>query len=128
MIHFKTYLKKLDWCIECFITIDYSSTHLILEKLRKLGCSKNILNKAHNILFEQINSGFAYSNSDLRKSIMVINLSTSMDEFINTFNHEKNHIEMHICKADNIDPYSEEAAELSGQMAELLFTSMLHNF
>ena len=45
---------------------------------------------------------------------MIINMSTSMDEFINTYNHEKNHIEMHICEAYNIDPFSEEAADLSG--------------
>jgi hypothetical protein len=48
---------------------------------------------------------------------MVINMSTSMDEFVNTYNHEKNHIEMHICDELNIDPYSEEAADLSGYLA-----------
>jgi hypothetical protein len=40
-----------------------------------------------------------------------------MEEFINTYNHEKNHVEMHICEKLDIDPYSEEAAYLSGDLA-----------
>lgn len=128
MIHYNIYLNRFNWCIKCFITTDYNDLHIILEELRQLDCSKKVLNKAHRILFEQINSGFAYSNLDYRESIMVINLSTSMDEFINTYNHEKNHIEMHICQADNIDPYSEEAAELSGELAEGLYLSMINKF
>jgi hypothetical protein len=48
---------------------------------------------------------------------MVINKSTSMEEFVNTYNHEKNHIEMHICEELGIDPYGEVAADLSGCLA-----------
>lgn len=59
---------------------------------------------------------------------MVINMATSMEEFINTYNHEKNHIEMHICEEFNIDPFSEEASDLSGYVAQTLYLAMLHNF
>ena len=56
---------------------------------------------------------------------MIINKSTSMEEFVNTYNHEKNHLEMHICDEFKINPHSEEAAELSGNLAKCLFSSLL---
>lgn len=127
MIHFKVHLDKLDWCIECFVTTDDSQFDEIMCKLEKLGCSEKIMKKACQILSEQIDSGFAYSNSKLHKSLMIINMSTSMDEFVNTYNHEKNHIEMHICEELNIDPYSEEAADLSGYLAQAFYFAMLNS-
>lgn len=42
--------------------------------------------------------------------------------------HEKNHVEMHICKEFGIDPYSEKAAYLSGQLAKKLFKAQLRNW
>ena len=52
-------------------------------------------------------------------------LEAPVEEFIDTYNHEKNHVEMHMCKEFGIDPYSEEAAYLSGQLAKKLFRVML---
>jgi hypothetical protein len=75
------------------------------------------MHKSFRLLTEGINSGFTYTNNDLQKSILVINASSSADEYINTFAHEKNHIEMHICDFYKIDPVSEEAACLSGELA-----------
>ena len=59
------------------------------------------------------------------KYIIVINKPTTLEEFINVYNHEKNHLEMHICDEFNINPHSEEAAELSGNLAKCLFGSLL---
>lgn len=42
--------------------------------------------------------------------------------------HGKNHVEMHICKEFGIDPYSEKAAYLSGQLAKKLFKAQLRNW
>ena len=127
MMHFKTYLDKFDWNIECYVTTDSLEINKIMCRLKQLGCSDKIMVKAYKILEDQINSGFAYSNSKLKSSLMIINMSTSMDEFINTYNHEKNHVEMHICEAFNIDPFSEEAADLSGQIAQYFYFAMIHN-
>lgn len=125
MIHFKTHISKIDWCIECFITTDNSQLEEIIFKLENIGCSKHTTKRARQILSEQYDSGFTYSNLNERKSIMVINKSTSMEEFVNTYNHEKNHIEMHICEALGFDPYGEVAADLSGCLAQRLFNTML---
>lgn len=127
MMHFNAYLSKWDWDIECFVTSDDLQLNKIMCKLGDIGCSDALLVKAYDIMSEQYNSGFAYSSPKYRKSIMVINMATSMEEFVNTYNHEKNHIEMHICDSLEIDPYSEEAADLSGELAEILFISLINN-
>lgn len=128
MIYFKVFLKRYNWQIECFITEDSNFLGDIICKLNALDCSDIILEKAQRILYEQYNSGFAYSNPKQRKSIMVINMPISMDEFVNTYNHEKNHIEMHICEEFNIDPYSEEASDLSGYLAQSFYFAMLDSY
>lgn len=56
---------------------------------------------------------------------MVIHKASSIGEFINTFEHEKNHLEMHICEALDINPYSEEAAHMSGDLAQLILEEAL---
>lgn len=128
MIYFEVFLKRYNWIIECFITKDNTHTLDIIYRLDKLNCNDFILEKAQNILYNQQDSGFAYSNTKFHHSIMVINMSTSMDEFVNTYNHEKNHIEMHICEEFNIDPYSEEAADLSGYLAQAFYFAMLNSY
>lgn len=128
MMHFEVYLDKIDWGIECYVTTDTLQINKIMCRLRQLECSNQIMVRAYTILEDQENSGFAYSNPKMRKSLMIINMSTSMDEFINTYNHEKNHIEMHICDTLNIDPFSEEASDLSGYIAQSFYFAMVNNY
>lgn len=128
MMHFEVYLDKIDWSIECYVTTDTLQINKIMCRLRQLECSDQIMVRAYTILEDQENSGFAYSNPKMRKSLMIINMSTSMDEFINTYNHEKNHIEMHICDTLNIDPFSEEASDLSGYIAQSFYFAMVNNY
>ena len=128
MMHFEVYLDKIDWGIECYVTTDTLQINKIMCRLRQLECSDQIMVRAYTILEDQENSGFAYSNPKMRKSLMIINMSTSMDEFINTYNHEKNHIQMHICDTLNIDPFSEEASDLSGYIAQSFYFAMVNNY
>ena len=128
MIHYEIYFDKYDWSIEVFIVLSHPQIDRILRSVKSAGCSEKVLDLAENNLHEEFNSGFTYSNTEFRKSIMVVNKSSSMVEFINTYNHEKNHVEMHICEELGIDPYSEEAAYLSGDMAQQLFLPAVCNF
>ena len=63
----------------------------------------------------------------IKCSIVVIHKASSIGEFINTFEHEKNHLEMHICEALDINPYSEEAAHMSGDLAQLILEEALYS-
>lgn len=88
----------------------------------------DVLHRAASRIEDYENSGFTFTNQEEHKSIIVINRPDSAEEFIDTYNHEKNHVEMHICKEFGIDPYSEKAAYLSGQLAKKLFKAQLRNW
>lgn len=125
MMRFRVLFGKYNWDIEVCIVVDTPNVRYILDKLENLGCPNDILHKATSRLVDYEDSGFTYTSQEQHKSIMVINKPSSVEEFIDTYNHEKNHVEMHMCKEFGIDPYSEEAAYLSGQLAKKLFRVML---
>lgn len=128
MIHYEVYFDKYRWSVEVFIILSQPDIEEIMSAVERAGGSEKVLKSAYANLMEDFDSGFTYSNPKYRKSIMVVNRSSSMKEFINTYNHEKNHVEMHICEELGIDPYSEEAAYLSGNMAQQLFLPAVCSF
>lgn len=128
MIHYEVYFDKYRWSVEVFIILSRPDIAEIMSAVKRAGGSREVIESAHANLMEDFNSGFTYSSPKYRKSIMVVNRSSSMEQFINTYNHEKNHVEMHICEELGIDPYSEEAAYLSGNMAQQLFLPAVCSF
>ncbi len=128
MIHFDIIFEKYDWMVEVYIILEHANNERILNSLDCMKCPEKIKEQAEENLHSGVNSGFTYTNPKIRKSLMVVNRSSSMYEFINTYNHEKNHVEMHICEELGVDPYSEEAAYLSGELASQLFLPALCSF
>lgn len=87
-----------------------------------IGCSWSELVKAENLLrSNQYNIGITYSNFKHKCSIVVIGLTTSAEEFQNTFDHEKGHLAMHISSALKIKPYGEEYQYLTGEIGQSMF-------
>lgn len=121
MIHYTINFENYDWAVEVYIVLKGQTPSKVYKSLADLKCPEDVMYKAYENMNAGADTGFTYTNNKMRKSLMVINESSSMYEFINTYNHEKNHIEMHICKELNIDPHSEKAAELSGELAQQLF-------
>lgn len=111
-------VRKYDWDVVIYYAVDEEQKSEIIECLDNLGGDKKTLESIKsNLERAAIDSGFAYSNYKQHKSILVVHKASSVGEFINTFEHEKNHLEMHICEALDINPYSEEAAHFSGDLA-----------
>lgn len=128
MIHFKIFFDEYKWTIEVFIGATEHDIDIIEARLKTMGCSEHCVNKAIDNTLYNKNSGFTYTNLYDRYSVMSLNCGTSMDQFINTYHHEKNHIEMHIVQYYGIDPMSEEASQLSGDLAQRLFVPMMCSF
>lgn len=128
MIHYTIIFEKYDWEVEVIITLYNNDPRKIYKSLADMHCPEDVMYKVYENLNSGLDSGFTYTNPKIRKSLMVINNHSSMYEFINTYNHEKNHVEMHICEELGIDPHSEEAAYLSGELAQQLFLPAVCNF
>ena len=121
MIHYNIYFKPYDWEVEVYVVLNNCAINKIMDSLR--DCPPSEIQQAFLNITTRIDSGFVKTFD--RRSVVVINRPTTLEEFINVFNHEKNHLEMHICDEFKINPHSEEAAELSGNLAKCLFSSLL---
>lgn len=121
MIHYNIYFQPYDWEVEVYVILKDCYINEIIDSLR--NCPESEIQKAFINLTTRMNSGFVKTFD--KRSIVVINKPITLEEFVNVYNHEKNHLEMHICEAYNIDPHSEEAAELSGNLAKCLFSSLI---
>ena len=121
MIHYNIYFRPYDWEVEVYVILKDCYINKIIDSLN--GSSESEIQQAFLNITTRVNSGFVKTFD--KRSVVVINKPTTLEEFVNVYNHEKNHLEMHICEAYNIDPHSEEAAELSGNLAKCLFSSLV---
>lgn len=121
MIHYNIYFEPYNWDVEMYVILNTCDINKIINSLK--DCPNSEIQSAFLNLTTKVNSGFIKTFD--KRSIIVINKPTTLEEFVNVYNHEKNHLEMHICDEYSINPYSEEAALLSGKLAKCLFHSLV---
>ena len=121
MIHYNIHFTPYNWDVEVYVILNTCYINMILDELK--DCPSSEIQSAFLNLTTKVNSGFTKTFD--KRSIIVINKPTTLEDFVNVYNHEKNHLEMHICDEYDIDPYSEEAALLSGKLAKCLFHSLV---
>lgn len=119
MIHYISKLLEYNWTIEVFILLNTKDINNIKGYIVKYPYYKQMINRLTNYR----NSGFSYTIDN--RSILVIGLQDSLVDFIETFTHEKNHIETNIGDYYKIQYDSEEFSILSGQLAKNLFKDLL---
>lgn len=120
-------LLNYNWSIDIYYSVNNDEIQDIITELKEYNCNKSTLESITNNLNNKcLDTGFAYSSYNDNKSIIVIHKASSIGEFINTFEHEKNHLLMHICEALDINPYSEEAAHLNGDLSQQILEEALY--
>lgn len=116
------YIKGYDWHVKVYYAVTTYWADNIMRELQSIGCQGNSLRKAYmSLVSGHLNTGITYSNTRRRESVMVIALTSSPEEFQNSFDHEKGHLCRHISEAFGIDPYSEEEQYLSGEIGQRMF-------
>lgn len=116
------YLPKYDWQIRVYYaTTEYFISNVLID-LIDIDCPEDIYFKFKALMeSKEPNVGFTYTNDILKCSILFIGITTSADEFQSTYDHEKGHLAMHICLAENINPFSEEYQYLCGKVGKEMF-------
>lgn len=115
-------LPKAEWHVKVYYSVTCYYICEILHELRKIECSEETISQAYRQLYyNEINSGFTYSNCETRQSVMVIAHTSSAEEFANSFDHEKNHLKRHIAQTLKIDPYGEDESYLSGDINAAMY-------
>ena len=115
-------IPKYNWKVYVYYHIDCYYIDDIIKKLEDIGCSDIHLRDVYESLNNcELNTGFTYSNFSKKCSVIVISNTTTPAQFMNSYDHERYHLISHIIEEFNINPYSEEAAYLTGDIGQLMF-------
>lgn len=121
MVQTGFYLGRNDWWIMASIGIDgRDDLREVYEALLSIGAPDN---KAQEICMtlSQPNTGYTYTDYDCHYTLMFISKATSYAQMYDTLTHEQKHVVEHISNYYGVDPKSEEAAYLAGEIGRLLF-------
>lgn len=126
MMYTRVILPKQNWEIHLYIDAAPQYARLILQDMENMGVGGAVIRRAYDNLVRKWkkNTGITVSKRKARRSVTVISGQTSLREFLNTYSHELNHLEMHIGKACGYNPYSEEASMLSGDMSSRILSQL----
>lgn len=119
MIRQRFEIPRIGWRVYVFYAVDALDTGVIERQLRAIGC-ENTDRVCRGI--GEPNSGVTYTNTASRASVVVIGLTTSADEFANTYDHEKGHLVRHISQHLGLEPYGEQEQYIAGYVSQQMFS------
>ena len=112
------------WNILVYYNADTFDAIELEDSLMQLDCPKKDIKRAIQVLRHK-NTGFTFSNSDYKMSIVCIGKTTNSSQFVSTVVHEAKHVQSHICSYYNIQEGSEEAAYLIGYIVKKMYTMVM---
>lgn len=121
-------IKKYDWSLHIFYAVTCYHVEDILLALTDIECPETIMERVRkNLNACDMDSGFTYSNKRLRHTVMVIGLSSSQAQFLNSFEHELRHLVDDIAETLGLNMGGEEVAYLTGDLNSVLWKD-IHRF
>lgn len=119
MIKQYLYIKKYEWNLVIIYNAN-SDLSIVAKELWLVKCPAKISFHALKVISRN-NTGFCYTNTDLKATLICIAEVESAEEFVNTVVHELKHLQSHICSYYGISEKGEEAAYLIGDTFEELY-------
>lgn len=113
MIHEK--LKIGRWNVDFLFAPNGYDTEEALTYLYYADASEHIMQKAYHILEDnEMNTGFAFTNQDMREAVVVVGPAESGSEFLDTLAHEVHHVAVAIAESIGVDLAGETPAYIAG--------------
>ena len=113
-------LGDRDWNILVYYNVKPEDFIEVVDSLEQLECSDKDLKKALRTLRRK-NTGFTFSNTDYKMSVVCIGHAQNVGQFVNTVIHEAKHVQSHICEYYNIEEDTETAAYLIGHIVHEMY-------
>lgn len=121
MIYQPFVIERYNWRVCVYYAVTHYDCDAIVAELRDMGVDEVFVSKARESMESgSLNTGFTYSDMEHRKSLMVLNCTSSAGEFANSLSHESLHLVMHIAKRCALDPNGEGVCYLSGGIAQTM--------
>lgn len=113
-------LGNRGWNILIYYNVGVRDFTEIEDSLIQLDCPDEDIDDAFEVLRHK-NTGFTYSNTEYKMSVVCIGKATNAAQFASTVVHEIKHVQSHICRYYGIDENSERAAYLIGYIAKRIY-------
>lgn len=113
-------LGNKGWNVLVYYNAGYDDLVEIEDSLRQVDCPEEHIRAVRSALRRK-NTGFTFSNTDYKMSIVCIGKTTNNSQFVNTAIHEAKHVQSHICEYYGIDEDSETAAYLIGYLVQRMY-------
>lgn len=121
------YIPKYGWSARIYFAISRYNIEDVARSLRKINCPERIFRQAvRQMVRGEVNTGFTYSNTRMRSSVMLIGKTDSGREFMNSFTHEQRHLCDDIAKTFGMEMAGEDVAYLTGDIALKLADIVCH--
>lgn len=126
MVQTGFWLGDRDWWI--MASLDVSTTEDlrdVYESLLSVGCPDY---KAREVCMtlSQPDKGYTLTDYDGKYSLMFVSRATDASQMYDSIDHEKKHVVEHISSYFGVDPKSEEAAYLAGELGRLIFPAAVY--
>lgn len=115
-------LKDYDWKVAVLYNVTFKDVNIVHTILKEICNNDKIVYRSTRYIERgKLNTGFIYSNFNIKSSVIVIGEAESKQEFINTIAHEANHLQSHIATVFNINEKGEEVCYLIGNIVERMY-------
>lgn len=121
MIQTGFHLGNRDWWV--MATLDISTRedlNEVYEGLMSIGVPDYKVREIC-VTLSRPNTGYTLTDYDGKFSLMYISRTTDAAQAYDSLDHEKKHLVEHISNYYGVDPKSEEAAYLAGEIGRLIF-------
>ncbi|MDD6210545.1 MAG: hypothetical protein PUB21_08075 [Bacteroidales bacterium] len=110
-------IDRAEWRVRIFYAVTCYHTEEIVGELAGVDCPEEIVKRVRGNLERcEMDTGFTYSNKGMRRTVMVIGLHSSPDEFLNSLSHELRHLADDMAGVLGLSPGGEEVAYLTGDI------------
>lgn len=120
MVQTGFWIGNRDWWVMASLGVDDGDLREVYEGLRSVGLSEQKVREVCDALSEP-NNGYTYTDYDGKYTLIYASRATSAEQMFDTIEHELNHAVEHISTYYGVDPKSEEASYLAGELGRLLW-------
>lgn len=114
------------WSITVLYDVTPTDFQEVGEHLSNAGAPQTMIEDAEKNL-SGWNAGYTFSNLANRESVVCIGQATSLREFLNTIDHEVDHVQAHVAEYYGVRLGTEQAAYLQGYIGGRLLEFAIMN-
>lgn len=120
MVQTGFWIGNRDWWVMASLGVDDGELRDVYEGLRSVGLSERKVREVCDALSEP-NNGYTYTDYDGKYTLIYASRATSAEQMFDTIEHELNHAVEHISTYYGVNPKSEEASYLAGELGRLIW-------